>query len=501
VISSSRLGPHEPKQLFDYQEEAITLLRKSLSAGHRRPLVQLPTGAGKTVIAGAIVNGALAKGKRAIFTVPSLPLINQTVRSFLDDGINAVGVMQAFHHMTDAAQPVQVCSVQTLARRKIPPTDVVIVDEAHILHKSMIAWMRDPDWADVPFIGLSATPWTRGLGKVFDDLIRPVTMQELIERGRLSKFQVFSHNTPDLVGVRTVRGDFDQEELAEAVDRPNIVGDVVKTWLQKGEDRPTVAYCVNRSHARHIAELFGEAGVAVAYVDCMTNEAEREDIFRRFRAGEIRVICNVAVLTTGFDSDVRAIVDAKPTRSEMLYVQTIGRGLRTAPGKDQCLILDHAGNAVRLGLVTDIDHDRLDAGEKRERAEKVERKEPLPRLCDECKAVIPAKAEVCPVCGTKKHAVTLVQHEDGELTEYGSPHQHRRSLDGSLATGFLGELKWIARERGYAQGWIKHKFRERFGRWPFPCELARAEPGEPGLSTKNWIRSRQIAYAKARAHG
>jgi superfamily II DNA or RNA helicase len=154
-------------ELRDYQAEAISKLRAELAAGKRRIVLQCPTGGGKTAIAGAIIRSALGKERKAIFTVPALSLITQTIDSFERDGITDVGVMQGQHWMSDANQPVQVCSIQTLARRKIPEAHIVIVDEAHVVYDTYKKWFDDPAWSNVPIIGLSATPWTKGLGKLY----------------------------------------------------------------------------------------------------------------------------------------------------------------------------------------------------------------------------------------------------------------------------------------------------------------------------------------------
>ena len=384
-------------------------------------MLQAPTGFGKTLTAAHIIQRALDKGNRVIFTVPALSLIDQTVTAFAAEGIECVGVMQGYHPGTDGEQPVQVCSAQTLARRQKPDAAIVIVDEAHLAFKSVHEWMADPEWARVPFIGLSATPWTRGLGKHFDDLIIAARTGDLIEQGYLSPFVVFAPSEPDLSGVRTVAGDFHEGELAEACDTSTLVGDVIDTWLKRGEDGPTLCYGVNHAHAEHLQQRFVEAGVAAEYIDCFTELQDRERIFDRFRAGTTRVIANVATLAIGIDLDVRCIVDARPTRSEMLFVQTIGRGLRTAPGKDRLTVLDHAVNHLRLGLVTDIHHDRLDDGEaRRGKNDSPKRAEPLPVLCAFCKAVLPRMSRVCDQCGTAREAKTDVRHVDGELVELGA---------------------------------------------------------------------------------
>ena len=489
-----------PRPLRPYQEHALEALRRSLASGHKRPMLQGPTGFGKTLTAAHIIRRALDKGNRVIFTVPALSLIDQTVAAFEAEGIYCVGVMQADHERTDQTQPVQVCSVQTLARRQKPDAGVVIIDEAHLMHKSVHAWMADSDWAKVPFIGLSATPWAKGLGKHYDDLIVASTTKALIEAGYLSDFVVFAPSTPDLSGVRTVAGDYHEGELATACNTDILVGDIVETWLKRGEDRQTLCYGVDRAHAEHLQQRFLEAGIAAEYIDCFTDRQDRERIFDRFRSGETRIISNVATLSLGIDLDVRCIIDARPTKSEMRFVQTIGRGLRTAPGKDRLIILDHAGNHLRLGLVTDIHHERLDDGEPRKGAsEKPERDTPLPILCDECKAVLPRGTKICPACGAVREAKSDVQMADGELVELGSGKKSNVPPTLADMAHFHAEVCWIVRERGYSPGWAAHKFRERFGVWPNDPRIKFAEPAPPSLKTRNWVRSRAIAWARGRA--
>jgi DNA repair protein RadD len=486
------------RPLRPHQERAIEALKNSLLTGHRRPMLQAPTGFGKTLTAAHITQAALDKGKRVAFTVPALSLVDQTVAAYAHEGITCVGVMQGYHPLTDHTQPVQVCSVQTLAKRKRPAADLVLIDEAHLMHKPILQWMADKEWADTPFIGMSATPWARGLGKHFDDLIVAARVGELIDAKYLSPFSVFAPTEPDLSSVSTVAGEFKQDELAEACDKAALVGDVVETWLKRGEDRPTLCYAVNRVHAEHLQQRFLEAGVSAAYVDCYTDRQARERIFDDFTAGRTRVICNVGTLTTGVDLDVRCIVDAKPTKSEMLFVQTIGRGLRIAPGKDKLIVLDHAGNHLRLGMVTDIHYDRLDDGEPRRAGKsKAEKAVQLPRLCDCCKAVMPREAKACPACGAVREAKSAILIRDGDLVALGARDKTKWKPTVDEKVAFFAEVRWIGQERGYSPGWAANKFKERFGEWPNDPRFRLVEPCAPSLKTKQWVRSRQIAFAKA----
>jgi DNA repair protein RadD len=494
---------NELRPLRPHQEAAIEALRASLMAGHKRPMLAAPTptGFGKTLTAAHIIRRALDLNNRVIFTVPALSLIDQTVDAFVREGIDCVGVTQGYHPGTDPSQPVQIASVQTLARRQKPDAAVVIVDEAHLAFKSVHEWMADPDWDHVPFIGLSATPWTKGLGKHFDDLIIAATTEELIRDGFLSPFVVFAPSEPDLSGVRTVAGDYHEGELAEAMDKGALVADVITTWQARGENRPTLVYGVNRAHAEHLQQRFLEAEVSAAYIDCYTERPDRERIFARFRSGETRIICNVATLAIGLDLPMcSCIVDARPTKSEMAFVQRIGRGLRMAPGKDRPIVLDHAGNNLRLGPVTDIHHDRLDDGKPRQgKDDRADRAEPLPVLCECCKSVMSRASRVCAQCGAERELKVNVVQVEGDLVEFGSRRTGSQNWTFAQRLQFYAELRGHGVVRGYAPGWAAHKFKEKFGVWPNGMDIT--GPSPPSFGTRNWIRSRQIAFAKARARG
>jgi DNA repair protein RadD len=229
----------------------------------------------------------------------------------------------------------------------------------------------------------------------------------------------------------------------------------------------------------------------------------REETFDRFRTSETKLICNVATLDTGIDLDVRCIIDARPTRSRIRFVQTVGRGLRPAEGKDHLIVLDHAGNHQRLGLVTDIHFGELDNGEANRDFDKGRPdREPVIKLCPECRCVLPPRARECPACGATIFAATEVTERSGELVELGSravgsvgDRHARQWIEKDL---WHGALVKIGRQKGHKPGWAAHKFREKFGRWPtlnYPPER------EPTVEILNWVRSRQIAFAKARRHG
>src|SRR5215207_328808 len=480
------------RTLRPHQEQAIPLLRQSLASGKRRPILQAPTGAGKTLLAAAIIEMALNKGNRVIFTVPRIDLVDQTVDAFMHEGIVQVGVLQQAHEMTDPSRPVQVASVDTLARREIPPAGLVIIDEAHMMRKFIHDdCMKREAWQKVPFIGLSATPWAEGLGKHYDDLIIISTTKALIEQGYLSPFRCFAPSHPDLSGVKSERGDYVTGQLSTAMRDPKLVADAVQTWLEKAENRPTLCFAVDRAHAKHLQQRFEAAGVPTGYVDCHTPREERQELARRFRSGEIRVACSVGVLTTGIDWDVRCISMCRPTKSEMLWVQMIGRGLRTASDKKDCLILDHSDNTLRLGFVTDIHYDGLNCGKV---AKAKKKSELLPRECPKCGYLKAPKVKLCPSCGFEaQHMPAAQEVAEGELVEL-TPS---KKINTQEKADLYGQLKAYARRRNYNPHWADHKFREATGVWPNAVKWA--PEIEPTPAVLNWIKSRQIAWVKGRA--
>jgi DNA repair protein RadD len=484
-MSAAILRPHQTHLLAE--------IDRALADDDRHLVVQAPTGFGKTIVGATLAKRIRDDRRRILFTVPALSLIEQTVEKFFAEGVRDVGVIQANHDMTDWSRPVQIASVQTLMRRQMPPADMVIIDEVHRWFDAYEGWLTG-SWKHIPVVAMTATPWTRGLGKHFSKLIVGATAAQLIDAGYLSKFRVFAPASPDLSGVRTVAGDYRDDDLSKAMDKSALVADVVTTWIERGQDRPTLCFAVDRAHAKHLQQRFLDAGVSAEYIDAYTDVKERLAIAVRFHAGEVELVCNVGCLTTGIDWDIRCIILARPTKSEILYVQMIGRGLRTADGKPDCLILDHSDNTLRLGFVTDIHHDTLDDGKPRQKAEP-RATETLPKKCPSCTFLKPPKLLICPACGFKPEPKCQVVHKDGELVEFTS-RSARKPSNNTERVEFFRQLKHYAVARNYKPGWVSYKYKEKFGHWP--NGLDHLAPMPPTPATLGWIRSRQIAFAMGR---
>lgn len=494
-----------PLELRGYQHLTLSEICAALDSGARAPLVVLPTGSGKTTVAAALIQREIDAGGSALFMAPRRELVHQAVRRLRDAGISAGTVLAGADHLQRPNEPAQVASIDTLIARtrhgrtlELPGFTLVIVDEAHLAVTERRSALLD-HWPTARCVGLTATPVRRdgrALGVVFDRLIAPVTTAQLQADGFLVPGRYWAPSTPDLRRVRITAGDFNARELDAAVNRAELVGDVVAHWLRLAADRRTVVFCASIPHSIAVAEAFQRTGVIAEHVDANTPTGEREMTFERFTRGQTQVLTNCFLASYGFDLPaLSAVVLARPTRSLMLYLQMVGRGLRIAPDKHDCLVLDHAGCVHLHGFAHDPRAWTLEGlaigatpariGDRRECAE--------PRVldCPECTAVF-SRSLTCPECGYRfKPAARDVRAIDGDLVEL-SEHEPER-ID---REGFYREMRGVALERNYSPKWAAVTFRDRFGMWP-PFAWNSGYAIEPSLATRRWVKSRAIAWAKS----
>lgn len=485
-------------RLRPYQDRTLDVLRGMFRAGKRRVILYSPTGSGKTEMAMEMVKGSRAKQLRVLFTANRIELVGQAWRRFWASGIEA-GVIQG-DNTRGADRPVVIASIQTLARRGLPPFDLLIVDEAHGVAGSKEYTKLLQQAAGKFVIGLTATPFAKGmakqvegLGALFEGIAKATTIRELIDLGFLVDVDIFGPSEPDLEGVKIVAGDYHEGQLEKAVDQPKLIGDIVSHWHRLAGNKQTVVFATSIAHSQHIVEQFQSTGVIAEHIDCYTEDEDRRKILDRFSRGETKVVSNVAVLAEGWDCPTcEVMVLARPTRSLIRYIQMAGRVLRPAPGKERALILDHSGTVKRLGFPTDDLPLELDDGTRKQSEDKArEERERLPQPCPSCTYLMPAKSRKCPACGFQPERPVNVEQEDGELVQM-------KRKRGKIATQdkeqVYAELLGYARDKGYRDGWAYYAAKELFGSAP----KKRLEPAAASALTLRLVKHLNIKRAKAR---
>ena len=458
------LTPTPPvTQLRPYQERGIAAVRAEIARGCKRVLMVLPTGGGKTVVAAAIIAGAVRKQKRALFLAHRRELIDQCYGKLLASGLarEHLGTILA----GDAARyrpnaPVQVASVQTLVGRKHPPADLIFVDEAH--HTTARTYARILEsYPGAVVVGLTATPvaaaW-RGLGDVFGALVQVAQFGALAAEGFLIVPTVFTHrHLVDLSAIKTTGGDYNLADLDEALNRRELVGDIVAHWQEHAASRTTVVFAASVGHSKAIAAQFCEAGVRAEHLDGTTRDDERAAILARLASGETSVVTNFGVLTEGWDLPrCKCVILARPTKSKGLYLQMAGRGLRP-DGDTPALLLDHAGCVLAHGFPQDDQEWSLESKKKRAGAAPV-------KLCPACFAALPTSTRTCPECGHvfKSAERDEIDTVDGTLVEVVPPSTLPVAVRRAWYEGTVAK----SASRGWKVGAARHRYREKFGEWP-----------------------------------
>jgi superfamily II DNA or RNA helicase len=495
--------------LRTYQTDLVEQVDAACAAGRRRILVVLPTGGGKTIVMAQIIADHLAAGGRAMVLAHRRELITQTSAKLHAANIDH-GIIQA-GFPTRPGEPVQVASVQTLHARAVrsaaidmPAATLVIVDEAHHVRARTYRQILDA-YPDARVIGLTATPCRsdgRGLGAVFEAIVEGPSVAELISTGFLVPTKVYAPSVPDLTGVKVERGDYVERQLAERMDDAKLIGDVVTHWHQLADQRRTVVFATGVAHSLHLRDEFRRAGVLAEHIDGGTPLEERDSILARLADGKVEVVCNCSVLTEGWDRpEVSCLVMARPTKSLVLFRQMVGRVLRPSPGKTDALILDHAGAIFEHGWIDDpvewtLSEDHR-AESQRQRDRRTKRQGRSLTTCPECSAVR-WQGSPCGSCNWRPQAKPLsVEVFDGDLAAVDRAGSARPAAVTAIDKArFHAMLLGVARQRGYRDGWAAHKYREKFKVWPATRWVA---PMQPDDATLAWVRSRQIAYAKAKA--
>ena len=405
--------------LRGFQLKAHESLREG-ARDHQKQLIMAPTGSGKTILALNIIQQALLKGKRAMFLCDRKTLIAQTSNVAREVGLGNHGIIQAQNPMMDLSKNFQIASVQTLMRRGWPKNiDVLVVDECHGLYKTWVDYVQSEE-CTARVIGLSATPFAPGLGKIFTNLINAATMHDLVNLGILVPMRIFSCRKPDMTGAETSGGEWTEKAAEER--EIVIIGDVIREWTRFAENRKTIVFGATILHCEEMTRQFNEAGIPAATFCADTTDDERARILREFSYGNIRILISVEALAKGFDvKDIGCICDCRPLRKSLsTAIQMWGRGLRSSPDthKEDCYLLDFSGNIIRFADdFSRVYYQGLDKLEDGEKLDKEIRKdeEREAKVCPMCGYSPMGKR--CVGCGYEPAPKALVQHLPGEMTE------------------------------------------------------------------------------------
>lgn len=490
--------------LRPYQEHAEQQARIALAGGKRRIVLYLPTGGGKTLTATSIIQKANAKGRRVVFVANRKQLVAQTSAVLHSYGIDH-GILQA-ENTCRLHERVLVASIDTVHVRGLPDdVGLIIIDECHAVAGSQKYRTLLARYNLVPVVGLTATPFAVGMAKhspeiggaLFENLVVGATITELIEQGFLVDVDIFAPSEPDLLRVKSSKGidgilDYNQRDLEEASDKPELIGDILTHWRKLANGKQTVVFATSIAHSKHIAETFNAAGVVAEHIDYHDDDETRAGILGRFAHGETTVLCNVGLLAEGWDCpSTEVMILARPTRSLIRYLQMVGRVLRPAPGKERALLLDHSGSTVRLGHPCDDLPLELDDGKPKTAGKQPERKDPLPKPCPKCHFVKPPKVHACPSCGFAPERQSNVETIDGDLVK----QERRKPITKDTKQHVYSQLLFIERQRQYRHGWAANQYRSIFDVWPRGLNEVTATPTQEIL---NKVKANQIAYSKRR---
>jgi superfamily II DNA or RNA helicase len=444
--------------LRDYQVNAKDLIKNFFVRGHKRVVLCMPTGAGKTVTFAFMVMEATKKGKKCMILCDRKELISQAQDKLRHFGIDSIAINPKWKGQTGLCY---VASVDTLRNREIPEIDLLIVDEAH---KSSFDSTLLRIHESVFVIGATATPIRKGNQKSLSDfytqIVEPITIKQLLDQKHLVNARIFS-NKLDMSDVSKKMGEFDSKEMFKKFDTPTLYDKVVENYIKYANNTKAICFCVNVAHSLETTAQFNRHGIKAIHLDGTTPHHEREQIIKDFQKGKFQILCNCSVLTTGFDEpSIETVIVNRATLSLELWLQMIGRGSRLFPNKEIFQILDMGGNVHRHGFYDDVRKWSLQKKAKQQGVAPT-------KQCKCCDSIVPASAVICQYCGAEfpvkekeKKEVDFVEVKKKEKKEviiqrgWVTPQ-----IDYRKAT--LEELKEYAKMKGYKEGWA-YKIKEQY---------------------------------------
>lgn len=435
-----------PNELRPYQLELIDATRQAYRDGFHAPCIVLPCGGGKSVIVAEMARQATVRGNRVLFLVHRQELCDQIRSTFRRWGVDM--------------NLCRVGMVQTICRRigKIHPPTLIITDENH--HSLARSYKKIYEtFPDAARVGVTATPVRLnggGLGDVNDKLVIGVSTKWLIENHYLAPYEYYAPTVADLTGLHTQRGEYITEEVMKKLNKSAIYGDVINYYRRLSDGKQAICYCASIEHSKTMAEQFNAVGIRAAHIDGETPKQERAEIVNRFKNGEILILCNVDLISEGFDvPDCNTAILLRPTKSLTLYIQQSMRCMRYKPGKT-AVIIDHVGNYARFGLP---DMDREWDLTPKAPGKKKEESEIKIRQCPKC-FFTHEWGPACPKCGyvypikertLEEIKAAHLEKIQGIVLDYTTPNECET----------LTELQAYAKNHGYKPGWAWYQARRR----------------------------------------
>lgn len=484
--------------LREEQNLAVTQIGDAIRAGHKRIILYAPTGFGKTEVSIFMMDRAAEVGQRVAMLLDLRKLVQQT-SARLDKYRVSHAVIMAGSKRMHMHQLIHICSIQTLEKRGVSGGyKYVFVDECHMMRKSFARYMDAHP--DVIFIGLSATPITKGLRKLWQVVVCPTTTNKLIGRELLVMPTIYCAKEIDMDGAKKVAGEWTGDEVSSRAVK--ITGDVVTTYREKtdlhfGGPVKSLIFAASVAHAAELATQFAAVGLNFCAISYKDDDDFKADVHAEFEKADSSIIGLIAVdmLTKGFDvAAIKCAVMARPfSKSVASIIQQIGREMRTAPGKDAAILIDHAGNFLRHGdQIFDIFENGItelnDDAEKPAKEKTLKEKEAC--KCPKCQALWRGATDTCSQCGYIRPSRSKVQQVAGTVEEFAA-----KSIARAERQDFYSQLLGLAQQRGYAEGWAAHKFKEKFE--SFPDGLKRT-PTACGPKVAAYVKSRQIAWSHKR---
>lgn len=347
---------------------------------------------------------------------------------------------------------VLVASADTVISRNIDLKNnkLLVVDEAHMAVNGKVKKIVE----DFPnfIIAVTATPYGKeSLTHLAETVVRPVTTMDLINKGHLVNAKYFSPSLPDLKGIRSQCGDYNLEDLEKRM--APLTGDILHHWKTLGQNRPTLCFAVNVAHSKKIVENFNNNNIPAIHLDANDSLEIRNSAIAKLKTGEIKIISNVGVMGTGVDIEfLSCIIVARPTKSYNLHIQQLGRGTRPYENKTDFIVLDHAGNAIRHGFITQ-ERDVSLTGSKKQKI-----KAPSMKICSECYLVF--QGILCPGCGHDSSPKPTNYEISGEGTLVALTEDYGMNVEISM---FIAKIKRQRELRGYKKGWLYHTVKNKYG--------------------------------------